>query len=96
MITGVESDGGMIYWQGKTEELGNKPVPVPLCPLQIPHGLNRARTRASAVKGRRLTAWAMARPMLYDTTYSVENDDQRVAYKIDHDEACSKAVPTAW
>jgi hypothetical protein len=24
------------YWQGKTEELGEKPVPVPLCPLQNP------------------------------------------------------------
>jgi hypothetical protein len=37
------------YWQGKTEELGEKPVPVPLCPPQIPHGLTRARTLASAV-----------------------------------------------
>jgi hypothetical protein len=36
------------YWQGKTEELGEKPVPVPLCPPQISHGLTRARTRASA------------------------------------------------
>jgi hypothetical protein len=41
---------------GKTEELGEKPVPVPLCLPQIPHGLTRERTRASAVKGRRLTA----------------------------------------
>jgi hypothetical protein len=46
------------YWQGKTEELGEKPVPVPLRPPQIPHGL----TRVSAVRGRRLTTWAMARP----------------------------------
>jgi hypothetical protein len=38
----LDSDGGMIYWQGKTEELREKPVPVPLCPPQIPHGLNRA------------------------------------------------------
>jgi hypothetical protein len=51
------------YWQGKTEELGEKPVPVPLCPPQIPNGLNRARTRASAVRGRRLTTWATARPL---------------------------------
>jgi hypothetical protein len=57
----MESDGGMI-WQEKTEELGEKPVPVPLCPPQIPHGLNRERTRASALRGRRLTTWAMARP----------------------------------
>jgi hypothetical protein len=34
--------------RGKTEELGEKPVPVPLCPPQIPHGLTRDRTRASA------------------------------------------------
>jgi hypothetical protein len=27
------------YWQGKTEERGEKPVPVPLCPTQIPHEL---------------------------------------------------------
>jgi hypothetical protein len=44
-------------WQGKTEVLGEKPVPVPLCPPQIPHGLTRYRTRASALRGRRLTAW---------------------------------------
>jgi hypothetical protein len=28
-------------WQGKTEVLGEKPVPVPLCPPQIPHALTR-------------------------------------------------------
>jgi hypothetical protein len=50
------------YWQGKTEELWEKPVPVPLCPPQIPHGLTRAWTRASAARGRRLTTWAIARP----------------------------------
>jgi hypothetical protein len=53
------------YWQGKTEELGEKPVPVPLCPPQIPHGLTRAWIRTSVVKVRRLTAWAMARPQIY-------------------------------
>jgi hypothetical protein len=50
----MENDGGMML-RGKTEELGEKPVPVPLCPPQIPHGLTRARTRDSAVRGRRLT-----------------------------------------
>jgi hypothetical protein len=49
-------------WQGKTEVLGEKPVPVPLHSPQIPHGLTRDRTRASAVGDRRLTAWAMAWP----------------------------------
>jgi hypothetical protein len=45
----MESHGGMIL-TGKTEELGEKPVPVPLCPPQIQHGPTRARTRASAVR----------------------------------------------
>jgi hypothetical protein len=27
---------------GKTEELGEEPVPVPLCPPQILHGLTQA------------------------------------------------------
>jgi hypothetical protein len=44
--------------------VGEKPVPVPLFPPKIPHVLTRDRTRASTVGGRRLTAWAMARPML--------------------------------
>jgi hypothetical protein len=35
---------------------------VPLCLQRIPHGLTRDQTRASAVGGRRLTAWAIARP----------------------------------
>ena len=47
---------------GETEVLGEKPVPVPLCPPQIPHGPIRDQTRASAVRGRRLAAWAMAGP----------------------------------
>jgi hypothetical protein len=50
------------YWQGKAEELGEKPVPVPFCPPQITHELTRERNRDSAARGRRLTAWAMARP----------------------------------
>jgi hypothetical protein len=32
-----------------------KPAPVPLCPPQIPRDLTRARTRAAAVRSRRLT-----------------------------------------
>jgi hypothetical protein len=42
--------------QGKTGVRGEKPVPVPLCPPQIPHEMTRDRTRASAVGGRQLTA----------------------------------------
>jgi hypothetical protein len=48
----VESEGGMIYWKGKTEELREKPVPVPLCPPQISHGLTWERTLPSAATNR--------------------------------------------
>jgi hypothetical protein len=47
------------YWQGKTEYIGEKPVPVPLCTPQIPRGLNVARTRSSVVN--KATVLAMAR-----------------------------------
>jgi hypothetical protein len=33
---------------GENRQLGEKPVPVPLCPPQTPHGLIRDRTWASA------------------------------------------------
>jgi hypothetical protein len=56
------------YWEGKIEGLGGKPVPVPVSPPQIPHGLTWARTRASAVRSRPLTACAMARPTNPHTT----------------------------
>jgi hypothetical protein len=41
---------------GENEVLRKKPVPVPLCPPQIPHDLTRARTRAAAVGSQLLTA----------------------------------------
>jgi hypothetical protein len=59
----MENHGGMIL-RGKPEELGEKPVPVPLCQPQIKHGAIRARTGASVVTGRRLTASATLRPIL--------------------------------
>ena len=34
------------HWQGKTKIPGENPVPVPLCPPQIPHGMTQDRTRA--------------------------------------------------
>jgi hypothetical protein len=43
----VESHGGMIL-AGETKELWGKPVPMPLHPPQIPHGLIYARTLAFA------------------------------------------------
>ena len=60
------SNGAPVEWiyRGKPKYSGEKPVPVPLCPPQIPHGLSRDRTRVSAVRGQRLTSWAMARPSL--------------------------------
>lgn len=37
-----------------------KPVAVPLCTPQIPHTLSWERRKASVLRGRRLTTWAMA------------------------------------
>ena len=42
--------------------LGGKPVPIPLRPPQIPHGLARYRNQASVVKEHQLTDWAIAQP----------------------------------
>jgi hypothetical protein len=53
--------GGMISKGNRSTR--RKPVPVPLCPPQIPHGLARARTRAAAVGGRRPAACARQRPL---------------------------------
>jgi hypothetical protein len=82
------------YWRGKTEVLGGKPVPVPLCPPQIPHGLTWDRTRASAVTGRQLTAWAMARQqrlqILWTASVTVQpvrptwNPDSVLVYWLGH------------
>jgi hypothetical protein len=63
-IPPIDNDGGMIL-AGGTEVLGENPVPVPLCPPEIPHGLTWARTRYSAVRGRRLTTWAIALPAFF-------------------------------
>jgi hypothetical protein len=63
----LPSNGAPVEWNWRENRStrGEKPFPVPLCPPQIPHGLTRDQTQASAVRGRRLTAWAMARPCLY-------------------------------
>jgi hypothetical protein len=60
-------------WQGKTDGLGEKPVPVSLCPPQIPHGLPWTQTRASAVRRWRLTAWASQPLLRYLTALLLEN-----------------------
>jgi hypothetical protein len=38
------------YWQGKAEELGENPVPVPIFSPQIPHGLSRKQTSGLRVE----------------------------------------------
>jgi hypothetical protein len=47
--------GGMKIGRGN-RSTRRKPVPVPICPPQIPHDQTRARTRAAAVGSQRLTA----------------------------------------
>jgi hypothetical protein len=62
-IPQVMYEYGELQWNdidSEIEELEEKPVPVPLFQPKIPHGLTRERTQAFAVKGRQLTARAMA------------------------------------
>jgi len=40
-----------LYWQGRTEAGGERPVLLPLCPLQISHGLVWVWTWAFVLKG---------------------------------------------
>jgi hypothetical protein len=61
--TNLEGNGGMMMIRENRRTRG-KSVPLPLCTSQIPHGLTRTRSRFSAVRGLRLTAWVTARPYL--------------------------------
>jgi hypothetical protein len=47
----MDSHNGMIV-TGEKEAIGETPVPVPLCPPQIPHVLIMAQTWDSSVRGR--------------------------------------------
>jgi hypothetical protein len=65
---------------------------VPLCPPQIPHGLTQDRNRASAVGGRRLTAWAMARPRFsYFRNMGMSNWSNQKRYRF-----VLQIIPTEW
>jgi hypothetical protein len=50
---------------------GENLPPVPLCPPRILHDVTRARSRAAAVGGRRLTAWDTALPLFFLTSYKL-------------------------
>jgi hypothetical protein len=57
--------GGMMIGKGN-RSIRRKPAPAPHCPPQIPLNQTRVWTQAAAVGRQRLTAWAMARPSLYN------------------------------
>jgi hypothetical protein len=64
LLMGPLSIPQMIYeWIWSSE----KPVIVPLCPRQIPHGLTWVQTWDSTDRSWQLTTWAMAQPSLADT-----------------------------
>ena len=50
-------------WQGKTEVLGGKTCPSSTLSTTNPPYIDSGSNRASEVRGRRLTTWAMARPL---------------------------------
>jgi hypothetical protein len=55
----------LVEWMSGRRDRSTRrePASVSLCPPQIPHDLNRARTRDAAVRSRRLTARGTARPL---------------------------------
>ena len=71
------SNGGMIL--RKTEVLGEKSVTIPLCPLQISHGMNWDWTCTSAVTGQQLTPWFMARHSIAHWNSDQDKDSARTA-----------------
>jgi hypothetical protein len=83
----IESHGGMILTE-ETEEFGERPAPVLLCP---PHWLMRARIRFSATIGRRLTARTMARPAWKD-----ECDCRHIWEDMFSEDFKFTALATAW
>jgi hypothetical protein len=61
----VQIIGGMILiGENRSTRRKKKNVSLTLRPPQISHGLTCDRTRSSVVRGRRLTAWAIARPVI--------------------------------
>jgi hypothetical protein len=74
----VWSNGGIIA-TGKTEVVGEKPVPILFYRPQILHGLVQNPARASAARGQRLTAILS----LYSLNLSVsKTQDQCVYYAV--------------
>jgi hypothetical protein len=55
---------------GKPKNAEKNPVPVPLCPPQIPHGLTRVWTWASAVRSRRLTTCMWTSELYRNTKFT--------------------------
>jgi hypothetical protein len=69
----------------KVRKIGETHVPVSFCPPQIPRGLTWARTRASAIRSRRRTAWAVTRSKSYSLSVhfleqGTDRSDVRCSY----------------
>jgi hypothetical protein len=60
---------------GKPKYSGKKPVPMPLRPPQIPHGLTRDRTRASAVRGRHVCWFTQIWTLVWNISANNNNNN---------------------
>jgi hypothetical protein len=67
---------------GKTKEFGENPVPVPLCPPQISHGLTWDQTQASVVTGQQLTTCVSIRPIYIAHELSLYKDSVHTSQKM--------------
>ena len=96
----MNGHGALVEWnlQGKTEILGEKHVPVPLCPPQISNGLIRDQTRASASRGRPPTAWhgVSVSPFTFACcTYRAVEDGTRLCWGTSV-RSCLRHCATRW
>jgi hypothetical protein len=71
--------GGMKIGKGN-RSTWRKPAPVPLCPPQITLDQTQDWTRATAVESQRLTAWAMAWPIMKLSMYIMPPETIAMAY----------------
>ena len=81
-------------WQGKTEVLGEKPVPVPLCPPQIPHGLTRDRTSIHLILPETYHDITEAKIKIFwpKYTYNISNNQQ--IYEVCDEGFVRRSTPT--
>jgi hypothetical protein len=70
---------------GNQMSSGNKTIPVPLHPPQIPYDITRGLNRGTGVGNQRATAWAMAQALnLYILKQQQQQQQQHFSFLVEH------------